>query len=195
MYICILATASWEFSPSGQSISNYTLLSTMKGSYTALTSWHAATRWYLLNRSKGYCLDQSDGRQTSPSLSDKHTRSHMNFSNIFITLSDCTDDANKRGEAGMFWTQGSGAFGAKQTKEGESGEADSHTWLQLVDSIKDTAVWNKLYISQLKGIFKTSPSATERSHSLISPMNKHCATYRIYTKQQRKPGMSTHGGQ
>lgn len=51
-------------------------------------------------------------------------------------------------------------------------------------------VWNKLYISQFKGVFKTLLPTTERSLSVILCRgNTHCATGISRIEQQRGIGM------
>ena len=83
--------------------------------------------------------------------------------------------------------------GEREKSEGESKEAQfTHMVLVSGVQLKDNVVWNKLYISQFEGIFKTLMPATERSLSAISYMdNTHCAAEINVRERQWKTGMVT----
>lgn len=75
-------------------------------------------------------------------------------------------------------------------REGESRETQ-FTHMVLVSGLPLRTMWswNKLYISQFKGIFKTLLPATERSLSVISYMdNTHCATETYITTMENWNG-------
>lgn len=114
---------------------------------------------------------------------------------IFISLTDtqCTDEMNRSTNAGMLMNAEVSGGGEREKSEGESREAQ-FTHMVLVSGVplKDNVVWNKLYISQFEGIFKTLMPATERSLSAISYMdNTHCAAEINVRERQWKTGMVT----